>query len=192
MMFKFTGEQWAALARHLPPCNVDVRRLIEREIWRTEAVEELCREVRSPRYTSLSAKAKRSPLERVARLTNEVAAAMREAAALGIARPEDAAAADQQAAKWAREAETMAKAVEIAATIPEPWPAIVQELADILREAGLQPTANGRAYEGAEPSWFQRFMLDLNGMLPEKIARPPATSNGAFYAAVGKALRSGD
>jgi hypothetical protein len=81
--------------------------------------------------------------------------------------------------------------------VAPPWPVFVRKVARCCREAGLDPTATGRIYEGAKPTWFQKFMaaIDKDVMGSRKLLGIDPTGeqferdHRAFYAAVAKALR---
>ena len=70
---------------------------------------------------------------------------------------------------------------------PPPWPIFVRRVAKCLSDAGLKPGATGRLYKEGKPTWFQKFMLDLNASLDPAVAET-VHSPDAFCAAVAKAM----
>lgn len=72
--------------------------------------------------------------------------------------------------------------------LESPWPAFICSVARSCRRAGLNPTATGRTYENAKPTWFQLLIRALRDDLLGDEAGG-RHSDTALYAEVAKALR---
>jgi hypothetical protein len=79
-------------------------------------------------------------------------------------------------------------------TMIGPWPVFVRKVAQCFRQIGITPTVTGRVYSsswGTRPSWFQKFMAELNENLlgDEGKGKQLKYSRPAFYAEVAKTMR---
>ena len=74
-----------------------------------------------------------------------------------------------------------------------PWREFVRKVARCFHRIGITPTATGRVYRsswGTKPTWFQKFMVELNeNLLGEQgKGKQLRYSRAAFYAEIVKAL----
>jgi hypothetical protein len=68
------------------------------------------------------------------------------------------------------------------ARLPDPWPPFVRSVAARLDKAGTPPTISG-----SSPTWFQRYMYELQNQLLGKNGKP--AKEKAFYSDIAKIMR---
>ena len=68
------------------------------------------------------------------------------------------------------------------ARLPDPWPPFVRSVASCLDKAGAPPTISG-----SNPTWFQKFMYQLQNQLLGKNGNP--AKEKAFYSDIAKIMR---
>jgi hypothetical protein len=184
--FNFDDETWAVLARQLPIVGdpAALRREVEHVCAFVVGFAKINKIGEEAASASLAAagNAKRGALERFVAALQEAEAAWQEMQTAGFR--SSAIIGANNIERLAAGAQELLRELRDTARQPvETWPILVRCVDAAFRRAGCQPTAHKRGYEGAQPTWFQDFMWNLNDRLPDGVRRR-SQGRAAFDAAV--------